>query len=99
MNEHWRPYLSTCSYCDISYTVITKMENVDRDRKILLEMVGAGALLKEIAHANQSAGESIQNVTIKYFRQLPMELGKKLMTIYGPDLEMFDYDPSIYLDL
>ena len=25
LNEHWRPYLEACSYCDIDYTFITKV--------------------------------------------------------------------------
>ena len=75
------------------------MENVDRDRKIILDMVGAGLLFKDVVHENQSAGDSIKNVTMKYFRHLPRVLGERLRDLYLPDLEMFDYDPNIYLDV
>lgn len=99
LNEHWRPYLSSCSYCDMSFTVITKMENVDRDRKIILDMVGAGVLFKEYARENQSVGDTIKNVTMNYFRQLPRRLAERLRNIYWTDLEMFGYDTNVYLEL
>ena len=81
----------------MSYTVITKMENVDRDRKIILDMVGAGDLFKELVHENQSAGERIKNVTMDYFRQLPRVLGERLRDLYWTDFIMFGYNPNIYL--
>ena len=96
LNEHWRPFLSTCSYCDMSYTVITKMDNVDRDRKIILDMVGAGALFKELVHENQSSGDRIKNVTMDYFRQLPRWMGERLRDLYWTDFVMFGYNPNIY---
>ena len=82
----------------MSYTVITKMENVDRDRKIILDMVGAGDLFKELVHENQSAGDRIKNVTMNYFRQLPRVLGERLRDLYWTDFQMFGYDHNIYLN-
>ena len=81
----------------MSYTVITKMENVDRDRKIILDMVGAGALFKELVHENQSSGDRIKNVTMDYFRQLPRWMGERLRDLYWTDFQMFGYDHNIYL--
>ena len=81
----------------MSYTVITKMENVDRDRKIILDMVGAGDLFKELVHENQSAGDRIKNVTMDYFRQLPRWMGERLRDLYWTDFQMFGYDHNIYL--
>ena len=82
----------------MSYTVITKMENVNRDRKIILDMVGAGALFTELVHENQSSGDRIKNVTMDYFRQLPKVMVERLSDLYWKDFQKFGYDHNKYLD-
>ena len=34
-NEHWRPYYMHCDYCDINYTMIGRMEDMENDLKYL----------------------------------------------------------------
>ena len=36
INIHWRPYNARCSYCDIPYNVIGRLETFDEDLRYLL---------------------------------------------------------------
>ena len=40
MDLHWRPYDQICSFCQVNYTVISKLEIFDADRDMILGMVG-----------------------------------------------------------
>ena len=35
LDEHWKPFLSRCGYCDVPYKVIAKAENFAEDLKFL----------------------------------------------------------------
>ena len=35
LNNHWKPFISLCSYCDIPYRVIVKAETIKEDQKNL----------------------------------------------------------------
>ena len=42
MNIHWRPFNSLCSFCNVRYNVISKMETFEEDKRHILEMLGEG---------------------------------------------------------
>ena len=35
LNNHWRPFISRCGYCDIPYNIIVKAETIQEDQKYL----------------------------------------------------------------
>ena len=35
LNNHWRPFISRCGYCDIPYNIIVKAETIQEDQKSL----------------------------------------------------------------
>ena len=40
MDVHWRPLNAHCFFCNVKYTVISKMETYDEDWNRSLKMVG-----------------------------------------------------------
>jgi hypothetical protein len=59
INEHWRPFYARCSYCDITYNVIGRVETFEEDfRYILLKQNLTNILpLKQTGvHKNKSPG-------------------------------------------
>ena len=36
INEHWRPFNARCSYCDIPYNVIGRLETLEEDVRYIL---------------------------------------------------------------
>ena len=33
LNNHWKPFISRCGYCDIPYNIIVKAETIKEDQK------------------------------------------------------------------
>ena len=40
INDHWKPFSLKCSFCEINYRVIAKIEAFERDRKFIGRLVG-----------------------------------------------------------
>ena len=40
MNDHWKPFSLKCSFCEIEYRIIGKIEDFERDRKFIGRLVG-----------------------------------------------------------
>ena len=40
INDHWKPFSQKCSFCEINYRVIAKIEAFERDRKFIGRLVG-----------------------------------------------------------
>jgi len=103
-DQHWRPYVASCSYCDVPYTVISKMETFDQDREQILRRAGVDLPDEKTEHMNKV--ETYTNVNPdklsttdwikKYFAELDEEDKVRLREIYKLDLELFNYDPFLY---
>merc|ERR1711988_558131 len=103
LNEHWRPFLEACSYCDIDYTFITKIENFERDFRILMDLLEVTLnpeddKKKKVKHLNRSPGEDIKVKTKKYLDTLSRESLRGLMLVFKHDFEMFSYDPYEHIN-
>ena len=99
-NIHWEPYISSCDYCSLKYTVISKMETLDEDREMILRMVGAENVVSESKNIhNKVVGKNIEEETKVLFSELTREEGEALADIFKYDLEMFGYETDIYLDM
>jgi len=92
MDSHWRPYYASCSYCDLQYNFISKMENLQRDLQVIFTDILNVELDKEY-HSNERNGDSIRNKTIQYIQELSEDTKKQLYEVYRHDFEMFDYRP------
>ena len=95
MNVHWRPMSAHGFFCSINYTVISKMETYDEDKKRFLEMVGFTEEINE-GRFHVHGGKSIQEKTKAMFRNIKEEDFEELTKLYKYDLELFDYDPHMY---
>ena len=97
MNIHWRPFNSLCSFCNVRYNVISKMETFVEDKRHILEMLGEGEgeEAKEVKLGNVAENPTA-DLTRKYFRNLSSELRLKLSELYKYDLQMFGYDKNFY---
>ena len=81
MFTDWRPYHDTCYFCQVEYTVISKTESFEEDKKRILRMVGErGEEEEEMLHVH--AGSNIQNVTKEYFQNVSEEVKEKLLEVY-----------------
>ena len=40
INDHWKPFSQKCSFCEINYRVIGKIEAFERDRKFIGRLIG-----------------------------------------------------------
>ena len=38
MDNHWKPFISRCAYCDVSYSVIAKAETIREDQMYIGHM-------------------------------------------------------------
>ena len=97
MDLHWRPYDKICSFCQVNYTVIAKLETFDQDRERILGMVGV--------HGERGGLEQVQGVdldikacrvTRQHFRGVSLKIKDNLRKIYHLDLKMFGYDPYLF---
>eukprot|EP00092_Neocalanus_flemingeri_P042887 GFUD01047082.1.p1 GENE.GFUD01047082.1~~GFUD01047082.1.p1 ORF type:complete len:166 (+),score=39.52 GFUD01047082.1:203-700(+) len=95
-NIHWEPYISSCSYCSFNYTIISKLETMEEDKKIILGMVGAQVPDRKKIQ-NKTSGKNIKEVTEDLFGQITREEAEALANIYKYDLEMFGYDINMYI--
>ena len=62
MNIHWRPISAQGFFCSTDYTVISKMETYDEDKKRFLKMVGIKEENTEDGY-HVHGGESIEEKT------------------------------------
>ena len=97
MDLHWRPYDKICSFCQVNYTVIAKLETFDQDREMILGMVGVHG---ERGGLEQVPGVDLDikacRVTRQHFRGVSLKIKDKLTKIYHLDLKMFGYDPYLF---
>ena len=38
MDNHWKPFISRCAYCDVSYSIIAKAETIKEDQRYIGHM-------------------------------------------------------------
>ena len=89
---------SSCSYCDAKYNFIQKMETFDEDMEHILKALGLGPIYESSKkpHSNKrNDGVYSDELTLKYFSQIPHDIIKTLLEIYKYDFEAFGYSFSI----
>ena len=95
MNPHWRPYNTYCAFCNIPYSVVSKMETFDQDKERILELAG----LEDRQRGQRlyvHGGDDIQNMTRQLFKNISPQHKNDLLNIYKHDFKMFDYNDKSY---
>jgi len=80
IDEHWRPYISQCGYCDVDYSVVGRLERIAG-----LQLGG------RTGQQNPGMGSRAANLTSQYFSQLDKVTVDMLYQLYKVDFEMFGY--------
>ena len=99
INEHWNPYASRCSFCDVDYDLIGHMETWSDDLNFIIRKQGLEKViaLENSSTTHHSTKGNTQRMTKSYFSKLTKKQGTDLYNMYHMDFEMFNYDPKIYL--
>ena len=99
VNNHWQPFEFRCSYCEINYDVIGRMETWNDDLHYIIGKRGLEKVLplEKVAISHHHASKlSTKEMTKEYFKTLSQEQKESLHHMYRLDFEMFNYDPKIY---
>ena len=92
MNVHWRPISAIGFFCSTNYTVISKMETYDEDKKRFLKMMGIKEeIIEEKYHVH--GGDSIEDKTKQLLKEIEVKDLQDLRELYKYDFELFDYFP------
>ena len=100
INRHWRPFGFRCSYCDINYDLIGRMETWNDDLNYIIRKRGLQKVLPLQKADNLHFHASKQNteqMTKEYFSKLSRKQKEDLYHMFRMDFEMFNYDPKMYL--
>ena len=101
VNRHWRPFVFRCSYCDINYDIIGRMETWNDDLNYIIRKRGIENTLPpqkaNISFTHHSWKQNTEQMTIKHFSTLSDKQKEDLYNMFRMDFEMFNYDPKIYL--
>ena len=99
INKHWRPFGFQCSYCDVSYDLIGRLETWNDDINYIIRKRGLEQVLP-LQNANSShrhaSRHNTKEMTKEYFNTLSQKQKEDLYHMFRLDFEMFNYDPNIY---
>ena len=98
-NYHWSPLSSRCSYCDITYNVVGRMESFDEDVEYIFQKTVLKQLVPVKEHHNHRnpSKKSGKNETLFYLSQLTEKQKLDVYNLYKMDFELFGYDASFLL--
>ncbi|XP_047483943.1 carbohydrate sulfotransferase 11-like [Penaeus chinensis] len=94
-NEHWAPYHSFCSPCQLPFDYVLRFESLLEEEAFLIQAVPG---LSTVVHPRRlhSSHTDYEAVTKLYFSQLSRTKLAGLYEIYKRDFEIFDYDATPY---
>ena len=104
---HWRPYYQQCGFCDLSYDFIGRLETFHQDWMRLTELTEFTTVAQnsiEVMHNTTNRQDPIvldaqgyiqaSGLTKEYFKNVSMDISKKIYLIYELDFMMFQYSVS-----
>ena len=100
INQHWRPFGFQCSYCDVSYDLIGRLETWNDDINYIIRKRGLEKVLplqKADSSHYHSTNQNTNKMTKFYFSKLSKTQKENLYHMFRLDFELFNYDPKIYL--
>ena len=99
-----RPFGLKCSYCDINYDFIGRLETWNDDVSYIIRKRGLEKVLPlqkacNLKHhsAKKERDQSTKQMTKAYFSKLNKKQKEALYHMYRMDFELFNYDPNIYI--
>lgn len=97
-NGHWNPSTQSCKVCLLQYDFILHFEDLKTEQKYMLQMLN---LTSKVVHSNGEKvhqNKRILNQTEKklYFQMLNATEFQDLLSYYGQDFQLFNYDPYQY---
>lgn len=84
---HWRPIHQVCYPCAIDYDYVGHFETVKEDADYILQQLK----LDKMAEFPSFSGSKTSKRLTKYYSQIPRKRIEKLIEIYRPDFDMFNY--------
>lgn len=94
-NEHWAPYYSFCSPCQVAFDYVLRFESLPQEEAFLVAKVpGLSAVVKP--HKVHSSHTDYNAVTRQYFSKLSALQLAQLYDIYRKDFVIFGYNATRY---
>lgn len=103
VNIHWKPLSSKCSYCNVPYSVIGRLETFEEDTKYITMKSGVILNHQTMENADKSKSEDIVmeagkiDEDKKYFSKLKKEKIEELLIMYKMDFDLFGYDAEPFI--
>ncbi|XP_039293473.1 carbohydrate sulfotransferase 10 isoform X2 [Nilaparvata lugens] len=101
-DEHWAPFYKFCTPCAVNFTVIAKLETLNRDQNYIIHRQKLERILtpNRLQVQNRSQGGlHTKDLIKKYYSKLSRALLDRLVDIYRIDFQLFDYNAQKYYDL
>ncbi|CAD7078881.1 unnamed protein product [Hermetia illucens] len=104
-DEHWTPVYKFCTPCSINYTLIAKVETLQRDTDYIIRQAGLEALLlgklpkSRMRKISNRAAHNTRGLIEKYFSQVDRKTLDEIINIYRLDFELFNYNLTKYYDI
>ena len=97
---NFRPYLNHCFYCDVEYDVIGQLEEYGEDMLYIAMKQNLTSLMKDLTKVKNKTQRKMESSSLRildYMSQIPRDAKEKLFKLYKIDLEMFDYEYTLFL--
>ena len=101
VNPHWTPFNNLCLLCDVSYSMIGRMESFSEHVKYIFLKSNATILIDDysrVEHSSQKDQKTLKTETekkneiLKYMSLLTKQQIDDLYQMYKFDFELFNYD-------
>ena len=89
LNAHWMPYNDLCRPCEIHYDFIGSIDTYMRDVEHIMRQIKADEGKHYVK--SQTALMKTKQLTAKFYKALPKEHFKRLVTMFKLDHELFGY--------
>ncbi|XP_065179462.1 carbohydrate sulfotransferase 14-like [Sycon ciliatum] len=97
MDEHWRPYITSCLPCTVNYTYIGRHEQLPTSANDILQALG----VTDVQFPNSEPDYKDEPVRIQssaeQYKKVSQTLVKKLWRRYSDDMKLFGYSEPVSL--
>ncbi|XP_047501247.1 carbohydrate sulfotransferase 11-like [Penaeus chinensis] len=94
----WTPYWAHCNVCHFDYTVIMKLESMEKDEQFLITLSHLDELRNRTSWVHLNGASSSQ-LAKQYYKELTRHQMSQLYTRYELDFKLFQYDIDDYLSI
>ena len=93
LESHWIPMYIQCMPCHINYTIIARLDTLDKDSEQIFKSMGVDA---ELPKSHVTQGNTTDNTVATYYSQISKDLLDRLIDIYKFDFLLFNYSAQEY---